>query len=174
MLGERIAVNCELEWDNLGNAVHGFLAADWPSQTVQQRRAVADRLLQAWSVAGAIAADDVLAMADRLWHWVDQRWPQAERHREWPVAMRAQDGSQWTGVADLVLGLGDRLVLIDHKTFPGSPGQAVEAAERYWGQLNAYRRMLQAATSKPVVEAYVHFPVLGIAVPLIFDQEDAP
>jgi ATP-dependent exoDNAse (exonuclease V) beta subunit len=174
VLGERIAVSGTLEWDDLGNVVHGFLAADQPSQTLQQRRAIASRLLQAWLVAGAITADDVLAMADRLWCWIDQRWPQAERYREWPVAMRAEDGSRWIGVADLVLGLGDRLVLIDHKTFPGSLGQAVEAAEGYWGQLHAYRCMLQAATNKPVVEAYVHFPVLGIAVPLMFDEEDAP
>ncbi len=108
-------------------------------------------------------------MADRLWKWVDERWPETGRHREWPLAMKAEDGSRWNGVADLVLDLGDRLVLIDHKTFPGSTDQAQEEAERYWGQLDAYRRMLEAATDKPVAEVYVHFPVLGVVVPLPAD-----
>ena len=165
VLGERIAVHGAPGWDDLGNAVHGFLAADDSELSVQQRRVVAGRQLEAWSVTGAVTVHDMLTMADRLWTWLARRCPDARRRREWPVAMRA-DGSRWTGVADLVLELKDRLLLVDHKTFPGSPDQAAETAAGYWGQVDAYRRMLAAATGKPVVEAHVHFPVLGIVVPL--------
>lgn len=70
-------------------------------------------------MVGAFTTDDVIAMADRLWKWVNDQWPDARHHREWPLAMRAEDGSRWIGTADLVLDVGDRLVLIDHKTFPG-------------------------------------------------------
>ena len=171
VLGERIAISGVPKWDDLGNAVHGFLAADRADLSAEQRRLIGERLLEAWSVVGAFTADDVIAMADRLWKWVNDQWPDARHHREWPLAMRAEDGSRWIGTADLVLDVGDRFVLIDHKTFPGSPDQAKETAEGYWGQLDAYRRMLEAATGKPVVEVYVHFPVLAVAVPLLFDQE---
>lgn len=171
VLGERTAVRGEPEWAALGNAVHGFLAADRYGLPAQQRRLIAERLLEAWSVAGVVTADEVIAMADRLWRWVDKQWPEAGRHREWPLAMRAEDGGRWVGTADLVLELEDQLVLIDHKAFPGSIGQAKETAEGHWGQLDAYRRMLEAATGKPVVEAYVHFPFLAVAVPVLLDQE---
>ena len=174
VLGDRTSISGTPEWDDLGNAVHGFLAADREDLPAPRRRAIAERLLEAWSVTGAITADGVIAMADRLWAWVEQQWPGSRRHREWPLAMRAGDGSRWVGVADLVLELDDRLVLIDHKTFPGSPDQAGDVAEGYWGQLGAYRRMLVAATDKPVAEAYVHFPVLGVVVPLLLDDEPQP
>ncbi len=165
-LGERTSVSGTPAWDDLGNAVHSFLVADREGLPAAHRRAMAERLLESWSVTGAIRPADVVAMADRLWAWVDQRWPGARRHREWPLAMRADDGGRWVGAADLVLELDDRVVLIDHKTFPGAPDQAAELAEGYWGQLDAYRRMLEAATGKPVAESYVHFPVLGVVVPL--------
>lgn len=171
VLGERITVSGNPEWDDLGNAVHGFLAADRDGLAVQQRRSIVERLLDAWSVTEAVAADDVVAMADRLWRWVGEQWPEAGRHHEWPLVMRAEDGGRWVGIADLVLEVNDQFVLIDHKTFPGSPEQAKETAEGYWGQLDAYRKMLEAATGKLVVEAYVHFPVLGVVVPLLLDSE---
>ena len=170
MLGERVTIGGAPEWDDLGNAVHGFLASDSDGLSATRRRGIAERLLEAWSVHGSIAADDVVAMADRLWSWVDGRWPMARRHREWPLAMRAEDGSRWMGAADLVIELDDRVVLIDHKTFPGSPDQASDVAGCYWGQLITYRRMLEAATGKPVVEAYVHLPVLGVIVPLMLND----
>ena len=167
VLGERTIVNGKPEWDHLGNAVHGFFAADRNSLSIQQRRAIVKRLFEAWSVTGAVAVDDVVAMADCFWKWVDKLWPGAVYHREWPLTMQAEDGGRWVGTADLVIEMGEGLVLIDHKTFPGSSSQAKEISEGYWGQLDAYRSMLEAAMGKPVVGSYVHFPILGVAVPLL-------
>ena len=79
----------------------------------------------------------MLTMADRLRTWLARRCPDARRRCEWPVAMRADDRGRWTGVVDRVLVLKDRLVLVDHKTFPGLPDQAAETAAGYWGQVDA-------------------------------------
>jgi hypothetical protein len=34
--------------------------------------------------------------------------------------------------------------------------------------------MLEAATGKPATEAHAHFPILGVAAPLLLDGEPQP
>ena len=71
------------------------------------------------------------------------------------------------GVADLVLETEAGLVLLDHKSFPGNRVQATEHAGSYAGQLSAYAAALQAATGKPVLAAYIHLPVSGLAIEVL-------
>lgn len=164
-LGDPLTIrSSKTQWDALGNAVHGFIAADRPDAASEERLAMAQRLLDAWAVAGALNAEDLVSAANRLWQWIGTKWPDATLHREWPLAMREDNGSCWTGTADLVVEHADGFVIIDHKTFPGSPDQAGDVATGYAGQVNAYRRMVAAATDRDVTGLWVHFPVLGAAV----------
>jgi ATP-dependent helicase/nuclease subunit A len=167
VLGAPLPVGRITAWDQLGNAVHGFFAADRRTYPTELRSTIACRLLEGWEVSGALPAASLLEMADRLWKWIDSTWSGATLIRELPMQMRTEQGSTMTGTADLVLDLGDRLVLIDHKSFPGAREQAVEVAAGYAGQLGAYRRMLETATGKPVIACYIHCPVSGMVLPLL-------
>ncbi len=169
ILGTPISVSGTPEWADLGNAVHGFIAADSSDLPPERRKEIAAYLQEAWSVDGAISTEHFLEVADRLWNWIDAQWDGYRRHREWPLAMKDDNGTQWTGAADLVLEFDDHLVLIDHKTFPGAVEQASTVASSSWGQISAYRQMLEAGTGKRVTAAYIHLPVLGAIVPMALD-----
>jgi len=167
VLGEPTRVSGNPEWPDLGNAVHGFFAADREGYAPGLRREIARRLLEGWGVSSSLTVDSLLEMSSRLHRWIGSNWPGAARSSEVPLTMQDENGSIITGTADMVLDLGDRIVLIDHKTFPGSRTQAVEEAIGYAGQLGAYRRMLEASTGKPVIACYIHCPVPGIVVPVL-------
>jgi hypothetical protein len=150
----------------LGEAIHGFLAADRPTLDTADRREIARGLLQRWDVAGALPPDDLLRASDRLRHWVDTRWPGAIWHREWPLLHRQPNGTIVRGTADLVIEHADGFAVIDHKSFPGSAEQAALRAAGFAGQLAAYAAAVAAATGRPVTECFVHLPVLAAVVPV--------
>jgi hypothetical protein len=165
-VGERMALNGDPAMDALGNAIHGFLAADrsdWPSA---KRLALAGGILQRNGVAGAVLPEAVVGAGDNLGKWIASKWPGAKQHREWPVLMRQADGSTLKGTADLVLETAAGFVIIDHKSFPGSQVQAVTRAGEHAGQLAAYAAAVSTATGKPVVAMYIHLPVGGTAIPV--------
>lgn len=118
-------------------------------------------------MSSSLTVDSLIEMSSRLHRWIGSNWPGAVRSSEVPLTMQDENGSIINGTADMVLDLGDRIVLIDHKTFPGSRTQAVEEAIGHAGQLGAYRRMLEASTGKPVIACYIHCPVPGIVVPVL-------
>jgi superfamily I DNA/RNA helicase len=165
-VGERMVLNGDPAMDALGNAIHGFLAADrleWPHA---KRVSMAGELLQRNGVAGAVLPEAVVEAGDNLGKWIESKWPRAKRHREWPVLMRQEDGSTLKGTADLVLETAAGFVIIDHKSFPGSQVQAVTRAGEHAGQLTAYAAAVSAATGKPVVAMYIHLPVGGNVIPV--------
>jgi ATP-dependent exoDNAse (exonuclease V) beta subunit len=167
--GDRLILSGDPEMQRLGEAIHGFLAADRPSLAADERRALARGLLERWEVSFALAPDDLLRASDRLRAWVDSRWPGAVWHREWPLLHRQPNGTIIRGTADLVVEHAGGFVVIDHKSFPGSAEQAAVRAAGFTGQLTAYAAAVAAATSRPVTEGFVHLPVLGAVVPLPVD-----
>jgi ATP-dependent helicase/nuclease subunit A len=66
----------------------------------------------------------------------------------------------------LALKVDGGLVVIDHKSFPGSIAQALVRAAEYTGQLLKYATAIQAALEMKVLSAWIHLPVSGIVVPL--------
>lgn len=164
--GERLILHGDPEMQSVGDAIHGFLAADRPALDVAARRALATGLLQRWGVEGALGPDDLLLASDRLRQWVDTRYPGAVWHREWPLLHRQANGTIVRGTADLVLEHAAGFAVIDHKSFPGSAEQAAVRAASFAPQLAAYAAAVSAATGRPVRGCFVHLPVLGAVVPL--------
>jgi ATP-dependent helicase/nuclease subunit A len=162
-LGERGALATGSDMQAVGDALHGFLAAD-AGGDVGARRGLAKRMLEAHDVALALAPETLLAAADGLRAWGDARWPGATWHREWPLRARL-DGAPprlLVGEADLVLETADGFVLVDHKSFPGSAAERDRRlVEEYAPQLAWYARVLEAALKKPLLGAFIHFPLRG-------------
>jgi ATP-dependent exoDNAse (exonuclease V) beta subunit len=164
--GERLILSGDPEMQRLGEAIHGFLAADRPTLTADERRGLARGLLGRWTVDFALQPDDLVKASDRLRVWIDTRWPEAIWHREWPLLHRQPNGTIVRGTADLVIEHADGFAVIDHKSFPGSAEQAAQRALGYTGQLAAYAAAVAAATGRVVTECFIHLPVLGSIVPV--------
>ncbi|HET8539152.1 MAG TPA: UvrD-helicase domain-containing protein [Anaeromyxobacter sp.] len=160
-LGARSALASAPDMKAVGDAVHGFLAAD-PGSDPASRRELARRMLDGHGVAAALAPDTLLAAGDALRAWAEARWPGATWHREWPLRARL-DGAPprlLVGEADLVLETAHGFVLVDHKSFPGSAAERDRRlVEEYAPQLAWYARALERALGKPLLGAFVHFPL---------------
>jgi len=164
-IGERLVVAGNPDFIALGEAVHGFLAADRQMADGSQpgpREQLAQAQLDRWGVTGAVEASGLVSASDALRSWVNARWPGAAWRREWPVLRQLEGGSLLRGFADLVLETDDGFVVIDHKSFPGSMDQVRERVGNYAGQLTAYRDVVAAATGKTALGCFVHLPVAGV------------
>ena len=162
-IGERIPLAGDPDMASLGEAVHGFLAAD-PGAGHPSRDAVCRAVLDRWEVTAHIEVAPVVAAADALAAWLTKRWPDARWLREWPIHHRLDDGSIVRGFIDLVLETAEGHVVIDHKSFPGSEERAMERAARYAGQLGAYGDGIEAATGRPIVGLFINLPISGKVV----------
>jgi ATP-dependent exoDNAse (exonuclease V) beta subunit len=147
----------------VGDAIHGFLAAD-RAGTAEARTTMATRILRAFKVAGAVAPETLLGASDALRAWLDARYPGAAWHREWPVRARL-DGDPprlLVGEVDLFLELPDGFVLVDHKSFPCSEKERDrKLVEEYAPQLGWYAKVLAMALGKSMKAAFIHLPIRG-------------
>ncbi len=167
-LGERIELGANVDMAQLGEAVHGFLAADSASDDREVRLQRARDLLQAWEVEKAMRPEDLLAMADRLHGWIRRQWPDATVCREWP--MRLKMGEQVAhGWMDMVIESCDGFAIVDHKSYPGDPRDLEERAGKFAGQLFLYRQALAEATGRADVELWLHFALQGCMLRMEID-----
>ena len=166
-IGRRLAVGGKPDMSDLGSALHGFFAADRAGLALGARRAIAEGLLERWNVHSALSPDDVVAASDSLQAWAEAKWPGAIWRREWPISQRLTNGTVVRGRIDLLLETSGRLVVIDHKTYPGRLGEAVERARSHAGQLMAYAAAASAASGMTTADVFVHLATLGQVVRLV-------
>jgi len=112
----------------------------------------------------------LIVAADRLWAFLDLRFPGARIRREVPVY--ARQGSQViTGRIDLLVeGDGD-FAIIDHKSFPGRESLWDAKAVAYGPQLDLYAQAVATATSKVCSGLFVHMPIVGAVVEVRYKEE---
>ncbi|MBI5068358.1 MAG: UvrD-helicase domain-containing protein [Deltaproteobacteria bacterium] len=151
------------QMNKVGDAIHGFLAADAPGAE-PGRLAMAARLLSAHGVAGAIDPRTLLEVSGALTAWAGARYPGARWLREWPVRARLPGPPPrlLVGEADLVLELPDGFVLVDHKSFPGGEAERDRRLVGEWApQLGWYALSLAGALGKPLRASFIHLPIRG-------------
>ncbi len=159
-VGERMQLRGDVDMQSLGNAVHGYLGVDVKGLSEGEKEEISRGLLEHHGVVANGSPRDVVLAGDRFRSFVEERWPGAQLHREWPVALRRGD-QEVRGTADLVVELEDGFVVIDHKTFPGGREEMIEKAKGFGGQLEAYRKAVGLASGKRCMGTWVHFPVAG-------------
>ena len=164
-VGVRLRLDGAVDMARLGNAIHGFLAADRPTQrepaSDEERAAIAQGLLDRFGVPGAMDPADIVRASTLFRQWVDARWPGAVWRVEWPLLHRLPTGQTVRGSPDLVLELEDSVVVIDHKSYPGTLDEAAQRAAGHAGQLSVYASGVAEATGKRVEGCFIHLPVLG-------------
>lgn len=148
----------------LGNAVHACLAAVPLSGPQEERLARIVQVLDAWDI-GALSAESVCAVQDRLAGFVRERYPEASAAVEWPIHLRRglRRGNGWV---DMLHRLPEGNVIIDHKTVMGDPELLRAKAVGYAGQLAVYGEALAKSTGRPTLAMWVHFPLAGVMVEL--------
>jgi ATP-dependent exoDNAse (exonuclease V) beta subunit len=140
------------------------MAGDRSELDTRERLAMAAAVLERWSAQGALRADALLAASDALGAWVARHWPDATWHREWPVRMRQETGTELIGYADLVLMSDESFVLVDHKCLEATRDEALAASTGYAGQVGVYADAIANATGKRVAGCFVHLVAQGLVV----------
>jgi ATP-dependent exoDNAse (exonuclease V) beta subunit len=160
-LGPRLALTGTPDMAALGDAVHGFLAADSIVRDAARRLDAAEKSMARWGVGGALSAVDLRAASDRLWQFLSARWPKANVLREWPVSGRV--GLQRvSGRIDMLFETPEGWIIVDHKTYPGRPDTWEQRVAGYAPQLDLYGRLCAEATGTPIAGLFVHLPVAGV------------
>lgn len=159
-LGARLPLTGASDMTLVGDALHRFLAADdvtWPNEA---REALARRILQSWKVT-ALDARDIVTMSSRFKKFINEEWPEAILHRESPIVWRDGDRTL-SGRIDVYLELPEKIVVIDHKSFPGDRSQWLDQAKKYAAQLKLYADAINASLpEKKIIELALHLPVSG-------------
>jgi len=101
----------------------------------------------------------MLEASNRLHRFIKDHYPTARVLREWPITLRNAQNQLMHGWIDLLLELPDGYVIVDHKSYPGTDGQ--EHAKQYAPQLAIYKKAVEMATGKPVLEQLIHMQVIG-------------
>jgi ATP-dependent helicase/nuclease subunit A len=163
-IGERIPIIGNPEMDIVGNAFHAFFAADRSEFDDQERLDLATGIVQRWQLIGTIDPCHLVQASHNLRNWAEKHYPNAIWRREWPMSSRLPEGTVVSGFSDLMLEVGDRFVVIDHKTFAGNKKEAAKKASEFSGQLKAYRDILHVQNEGASVSCYIHYPIVGIIV----------
>jgi ATP-dependent helicase/nuclease subunit A len=162
-IGRRLPISGNPDMRLLGEAVHGFLAADGINRPLAEREAMAKEVLDRWGVGGALLPASLIEASKRLDRFIADRWPEARQHHELPVFSRIGD-QRASGRIDLLLETAEGFVIIDHKSFPGAPDTWVEKAKEFLPQLALYSQMIAQATGSPVLYSFIHMPIVGAII----------
>ncbi len=156
------------EWDRVGNAFHAFLASDSETTPVALRTKRAARLLEHHGALTSYAPASLLAASDAFRGFVTKQLPSARWGHEIPIEARLDtpDGERCIdGRIDLLLETEDALVVVDHKSFPGTDearwrSKALELAP----QLATYQHALTIVRPEKPTSSWIHFVTAGAVV----------
>lgn len=164
-LGRRLPLSGSPDMAMLGEMVHAFLAADDVKLDQEDRLAMAEGIRGRYGIY-AFSAESMIEASDRLRDFLEKEYEDIlEEYREWPVHLRKglQKASGWI---DFLLLTEKGWVLVDHKSFPGKESDWLAHAYNYLPQLQTYGEAITKATGKPVIDAWIHMPVVGAMIRL--------
>ncbi|MCG5052498.1 MAG: PD-(D/E)XK nuclease family protein [Myxococcales bacterium] len=164
-LGEAFAVPGAADADLLGDALHGFLAAEAPTLTRGARRDLAEGLLARHGVSGALDPERLLEMSDRLRAWLARVAPGARVLREWPLGSCDDLGTLVAGTADMLVEHNEQVMIIDHKSHRSVDG-AKKNVLSLAGQLACYANAIKQLRPDAQISTWVHLPFAGVVVPV--------
>jgi len=144
----------------IGNAIHAAIAAELINPGRPEALERTKALLEAAKVDAFVDAEHVLASAVRFREFIAARFAPSRVLVEHPVVHRLADGRVVRGSIDALLETERGWIVVDHKSSPRPSSAWVEDALEHSGQLDAYRRALEAA-GLTVAECWIHFPVGG-------------
>ena len=164
-IGNHLPIVGNPDMSLLGEAIHSFMAVDNVGEPQEKRLQRAEAILKRWQMTG-LAPDSLVEASNRLWAFIGSTFgASCPNKREWPVNLRVgcQKAEGWI---DLLLEPPDGFVIIDHKSFPGTEEKCLRRAEEYAPQVALYKRAVELATGRAVIDTFIHLPVSGLMVRL--------
>ncbi len=161
---ERISIKGNPEMDVLGNAVHSYFAFEYDRLGAEEQIALAQNLLKNWGMETSIDHTELVEAGQRLTAFIDKKYEGYKVYKEWPVSMKNKDGQIIQGFIDFLLDTPSGYVIIDHKSYPGK--DVLIKAKEYIPQLIAYKKIVEKATGKSVVDTLLHLPISGLVLRL--------
>ncbi len=119
--------------------------------------------------APEVAPTNLVAAADLLHKFLDERFAGAARLREWPVHA-AEELQFISGRIDLLLDDGGDFAIIDRKSFPGAMQLDDERLREFAGQVHLYARALRRGTGRGCREYWIHQLIAGVALRVEFAE----
>jgi ATP-dependent exoDNAse (exonuclease V) beta subunit len=166
-IGDRLALSTSSSMDMVGNAIHGFFAVDQIGAATEKRRSIAESILRNWDITG-LEPDTLITAGDRLDEFIKNNFTgNCSWFKEWPVHLK-KEGQKASGWIDLLLETPDGYIIIDHKSFPGKQSDIPEQAASYAPQLAIYKEAVEKATGKPILQCFLHMPIVGKMVRVDF------
>lgn len=150
-------------FDQVGDALHAFLAADRPELTADDRATLATGIFERAGLASFFDPHAAIAASDALRAFVAERWPGAVWHTEIPISAlidTPHGRRRIAGSIDLMLETPSGVVIIDHKSFPGRASEWEARALSYAPQLMTYAKAVRLA-GRTVLGTFVHFLIGG-------------
>lgn len=139
---ERISVTAADGRDNtIGNFIHHVMCL-WNGN-----KSVIETLAKAYGVG--VDMDAVATSITKFWSWMEKTYGKAiQIERELPFSFVNEIGQVVTGEIDLVYRTADGDVLVDYKTYQGSPAHLTDEnsdffAGKYGGQISLYEDALK-------------------------------
>jgi pimeloyl-ACP methyl ester carboxylesterase len=164
-LGARLPLVGDPEMALLGEALHAFLACDDRGLGEGPRRDRARAILARWGVSESLAPADAVAASDRLWAFLQSRFPDARIRREVPVHALL-GGQEVVGRIDLLVESGEGFAIVDHKSFPGRRDLWEAKAASHAPQLALYAEAVASVTGGRCLGTFVHMPIVGVMAEL--------
>lgn len=164
-----LRAGAETPMAEIGTTLHNILALCSPeSENVTGR---ARQILVRHGMETVVPhPEQIGAVADWLFGWLEREYgPACRVWHERPIRMW-RDGQELNGSIDLVWETDHGCVVVDFKSFPGSPASITDSADehyagRYAPQLKAYREVLEAAGLR-VIDTLICYAVQGCLVRL--------
>ena len=159
-LGERISLKGTPDMTNLGEAIHALIATQIINNPADPK-ALAEQVLQRFSVTEYISAEGGLTCATRFKKFAEEHLKAKAIHVEYPIEYLKSNGQTATGWIDALVETDEGYIIVDHKSNPQSRSDWNDVALKYSGQLALYKEAVEAVADKPVIGCWVHFAVTG-------------
>ena len=159
---DRISVSAADGRDNtIGNFIHHAMCL-WNGD-----KGIIDVLAKAYGVK--VDVETIALSITNFWSWMEKTYGKTTQiDRELPFSFVNENGQIVTGEIDLVYRTVDGDVLVDYKTYQGSPSQLTDEnsnffAGKYCGQISLYEEALKRSGSA-IRERLVCYLSLGVII----------
>ena len=143
-----------LDYDQLGNVFHNYIALN----PQQNQHGIAKRIIDNWQMEGCLKPETVIEASEHFYEWLKEYYPNATVSCEVPVTYHDDNGTLYQGFIDVLLETQDGFVIIDHKT--GGAADSATFAAGHVAQLRLYKKAVEEATHKKVLELVIHLPLM--------------
>lgn len=159
--GDRISVKGSPEMSRLGDAFHTIIAAEIINPAHKDAITTTRRILDNFSLGANVEPGDALKTAQNFNAFTSRFFNPSQVLAEYPVEQVLENSQVVKGWIDTLVEVEDGWIIIDHKSSLRPKKELPAEALKYSGQLLAYKKAVEAATSKNVVSCWIHFPISG-------------